>query len=160
MADNSLTHAFLEGLHPQHLDVLSKMAMRQRFDADQKIFSQGEPATGFYLIEKGVVSLDFDLPGGKKSVHLQEIRPGEVLGWSWLAAPYQWQFSATALESVTASFFTAADLRAECERDPRLGYTFMERIARVLMERLQATRHKLLVFVKRASGDEDAQQVC
>jgi len=36
----------------------------------------------------------------------------------------------------------------------------MEEIARVLTERLQATRHKLLVFVERASDNEDARQVC
>jgi hypothetical protein len=36
----------------------------------------------------------------------------------------------------------------------------MEEIARVLTKRLQATRHKLLVFVKRASDSEGARQVC
>ena len=158
-ADDSLMHTFLEGLHPQHLEVLAKIATKERFGAGQKIFRQYESATGFYLIEDGVVSLDFDLPGGK-SVHLQEIRPGEVLGWSWLAAPHQWQFTASAIDSVNASFFPASGVRAECARDARLGYALMERFARVLMERLQATRHKLLVFVKRASRDEDAQQVC
>ena len=36
----------------------------------------------------------------------------------------------------------------------------MERAAQALLERLQATRHKLRVYVRRASGDENTQQVC
>lgn len=41
-----------------------------------------------------------------------------------------------------------------------LGYRLMEGVARVLTERLQATRHKLRVFVERASENDDARQVC
>jgi CRP/FNR family cyclic AMP-dependent transcriptional regulator len=159
MAGDLISHTFLEGLEPGHLDILSRMATRKQFAAGQTIFRQRDAANGFYLIEQGLVGLDCELPR-ERSIQIQQIGPGEVLGWSWLAEPYQWQFTATAIKDVTASFFSASELRAQCARDPKLGYALMERIARVLMERLQATRHKLLVFVKRASGDEDAQQVC
>ena len=39
-----------------------------------------------------------------------------------------------------------ADLRALFTRDPKLGYAVMERAAQALLERLQATRHKLRVL--------------
>ena len=65
----------------------------------------------------------------------------------------------TAIERVTASVFRVADLRALFEREPSLGYAIMERAARALLDRLQATRHKLRVYVQRASGDENAQQI-
>jgi CRP-like cAMP-binding protein len=113
----------------------------------------------FYLVEQGRVSLDYGLPR-KRHVQIQTIGPGEALGGSWLAEPYQWQFSATAIGDVNVSFFRVPDLREQCARDPKLVYAIMERIAKVLMERLQATRHKLLVYVQRANGDEETQQVC
>lgn len=159
MASELASHSFLKGLSSEQLEALSKIATRARFKAGKPIFHQRETADRFYLIEQGRVSLDYALTR-KRHVQIQTIGPGEALGWSWLAEPYQWQFSATAIDDVTVSSFRILDLRQQCTRDPKLGYAIMERIAKVLMERLQATRHKLLVYVQRASGDEDTQQVC
>jgi CRP-like cAMP-binding protein len=153
------SHLFLKGLSKSQRDALSKIATRALFRAGKPIFRQRESADRFFLIEQGRVSLDYELPN-KRHVQIQTIGPGEALGWSWLAKPYQWQFSATAIDEVTVSFFRVADLREQCIRDPNLGYAVMERVAQVLMERLQATRHKLLVYAQRASGDEGTQQVC
>lgn len=159
MAGELTSHSFLKGLSLEQLEALAKIATRAQFKGGEPIFHQREAANRFYLIEQGRVSLDYELPR-KRHVQIQTVGPGEALGWSWLAEPYQWQFSATAIDDVTVSFFHVSDLRKQCEEDPGLGYAIMERIAKVLMERLQATRHKLLVYVQRASGDEDTQQVC
>jgi CRP/FNR family transcriptional regulator, cyclic AMP receptor protein len=155
MAKNIKAEAFLSGLDDSQREALSKIAVKKRFPAGKTIFRQGEAATGFYLIDNGLVSLDYNVPRGRR-VQIQQLGPGEVLGWSWLTEPPQWKFSATALDDVTASFFRAAEVRAQCVRDPKLGHALMERVALALMERLQATRHKLLVFVQRARG-KDAQ---
>ena len=159
MASDLASHSFLKGLSSKHLEALSKIATTAQFRAGKPIFHQRESADRFYLIEKGRVSLDYELPR-KRHVQIQTIGPGEALGWSWLAEPYQWQFSATAIDDVRVSCFRVSDLREQCARNPEFGYAIMERVARVLMERLQATRHKLRVYVQRASGDENAQQVC
>ena len=153
------SHLFLKGLSPEQLEALSQIATGAQFKAGETIFHQRETADRFYLIEQGRVSLDYGLPR-KRNVQIQTIGPGEALGWSWLAEPFQWQFSAMAIDDVTVSFFRVADLREQCARDPKLGYAIMERMAQFLMERLHATRHKLLVYAQRASGDEETQQVC
>jgi CRP/FNR family transcriptional regulator, cyclic AMP receptor protein len=152
-------HTFLEALAPGQVEALSVIATQVRFGPGESIFRQREVADGFYLIEKGEVSLEYELPG-KRRIQIQRIGPGEVLGLSWLFEPHRWQFSATAVSSVKANFLRAADVRKQCAQDPQLGYQLMEGIARVLTERLQATRHKLLVFVERASDSEGARQVC
>jgi CRP-like cAMP-binding protein len=157
MADNLKSSGFLSGVDAAEREILVKIARREQFKTGQSILRQGEKADGFYVIEKGRVSLDYALPH-QRHIEIQQLGPGEVLGWSWLSEPYQWKFGATALDDVTADFFPSADVRAQCARHPNLGYILMERIALALMERLQATRHKLLVYVQRASG-EDAQ-VC
>jgi len=153
------SHLFLKGLSEPQRNALSKIATVAQFKAGKPIFCQRESADRFFLIEKGRVSLDYELPN-KRHVQIQTIGPGEALGWSWLSEPYQWQFSATAIDDVTVSFFRVADLRKQYLRDPKLGYAIMERVAQVLMGRLQATRHKLLVYVQRVSGDEGTQQIC
>ncbi|HEX7517407.1 MAG TPA: cyclic nucleotide-binding domain-containing protein [Chthoniobacterales bacterium] len=154
-----MTHSLFKALAPDQVEALSVIATQVRFGLGESIFRQREVADGFYLIDKGVVSLEYELPG-KRKVEIQTIGPGELLGLSWLFEPYRWQFSATAIKGVTANFFRAVDVREQCARDPKLGYKLMEEVARVLTERLQATRHKLLVFVERASDNEDARQVC
>jgi CRP-like cAMP-binding protein len=154
-----MKHPLLQALTPDQAEALSLLATQVRFRPGESIFRQREVADGFYLIEKGEVSLEYELPG-KRRVQIQRIRPGELLGLSWLFEPCQWQVSATAISSVTARFFRAADVREQCAQDPKLGYKLMEEVARVLTERLQATRHKLRVFIERASDNDDARQVC
>jgi CRP/FNR family transcriptional regulator, cyclic AMP receptor protein len=155
MADNLKSSDFFSGFDAAERETLAKIARRKRFTAGQPIFRQGEKADGFYVIENGLISLDYALPHNRK-IQLQQLSSGEVLGWSWLTEPCKWKFGATAVDNTTTSFFSAVDVRNQCERNPKLGYVLMERIALALMERLQATRHKLLVYTQRASG-EDAQ---
>jgi CRP/FNR family cyclic AMP-dependent transcriptional regulator len=159
MAHEPTFHSFFNGFLPEQRDLLARIAHRKQFKPGELILRQRETADRFYLIETGRVSLDYDLPGPRR-VQIQEIGPGEALGWSWLAPPNKWQFSATAIDRVSASVFQVADLRRLFRREPELGYLFMERAAQALLERLQATRHKLRVYVERASGDENTQQIC
>ena len=159
MARESKSHSFLKGLAPEPLASLQTIARRKEFNSREAILRQRETADRFYLIEEGRVSLEYEMPRQKR-VKIQEIGPGEALGWSWLTPPNKWQFSATAIDRVTVSVFHVADLRRLFTREPELGYLFMERAAQALLERLQATRHKLRVYVERASGDENTQQVC
>lgn len=152
-------HSFLKALAPDQAEALSLLATPVEFGPGEIIFHQREVADGFYLIEKGEVILEYEVPG-KRRLQIQKIGPGELLGLSWLFEPYRWEFSAAAISHVTARFLCAADVRKQCEQDPTLGYRLMEGVARVLNERLQATRHKLRVFVERASENDDARQVC
>jgi CRP/FNR family cyclic AMP-dependent transcriptional regulator len=69
---------------------------------------------------------------------------GEVLGWSWLFAPYYWMFEARAVTPVRAIFFYGSRLREQCETDHELGYQMMKRTSEVVIGRLQATRRRLL----------------
>lgn len=153
-----MKHPFLEAFSPDQAEALSLLSTEVRFTPGESILRERETADGFYLIEKGEVSLEYELPN-KETVMIQKIGPGELLGLSWLFAPYRWEFNAVATSPVTAKFLRAADVREKCDQDPKLGYKLMEEVARILTERLQATRHRLRVFVYRARPDDDARQV-
>lgn len=156
-----MNHPFLQAFTPDQAKALSRLGQETRFRAGQVIFRQRETADGFYLIETGQVRLEFELSREKKeTVPIQIIGPGELLGVSWLFEPYKWEFSAIASSEVNAKFFPAAAVREQCAHDPGLGYKLIEEIARVLTQRLQATRHKLRVFVERASHADETCQVC
>ena len=136
-------HPFFQGLAPEYLRVLVGCASNVRFEAGQQIFREGEEANEFYLIRHGKVALEVYVPG-RGSITIQTLGVGEILGWSWLVAPFQWRFDARAVELTRAIALDGKCLRTKCEDDPRLGFALLKRFAHVMTERLQATRLQLL----------------
>jgi CRP-like cAMP-binding protein len=132
------SHPFVQGMAPQHIQILVECAMFARFEPGQIVFHKGEIANRFYLIERGKVSIE--APAGEHgAVTVQTVGPGEVLGWSWLFAPYYWHFDACAVELTEAIFFYGTRLREHCEQDREFGYELMRRVTAVVMQRLQVT---------------------
>jgi CRP-like cAMP-binding protein len=138
-------HPFLTGLERRHLAQLAKLASPKTFQAMQRIFDEGDPANVLYLIGKGKVAIETVLLGCD-SIQIQTLGEGEVLGWSWLLPPYQWHYSARALEPTQVIALDGAALRKLCEQDHDLGYEMMKRFALVIVQRLAATRASFLNF--------------
>ena len=128
---------------PEALDLLSGCASNVRFADGEMLFREGDDADAFYVIRHGRIALETFVPA-RGPVTIETIDPGEVVGWSWLFAPYRWHFDARALGLVRATRFDAACLRAKCEQDPAFGYDLILRFTQVLIERLQWTRLRLL----------------
>jgi len=138
-------HPFLKHLSPGHLQILIDSAMQVELKANETIFREGDPANRFYLIESGKVALETAARDHEPKL-IQTIGAGDVLGWSWLFPPYYWHFDARALEPTKAIFFYGSRLREQCEEDHDLGYELMKRMAGIVIDRLQATRQRLLDF--------------
>lgn len=136
-------HPFFSGFTPEQNRILSGCARNHRFDAGQYIFREGEPADEFFLVRHGTVALEIAAPGATPIV-FSTIGPGEVVGASWLVAPYKWMFDARAVELTRAIGIDAACLRSKCEADHTLGYEMMKRFLPILVQRLNATRLQLL----------------
>src|SRR5271169_314569 len=90
-------HPFLQGLNPHQMRLLQDCAMFTQFNAGELIFREGDPANRFYLILEGRVALESHVRDGSH-VTIHTLGEGEVLGWSWLFAPYYWHFDARAVE--------------------------------------------------------------
>jgi CRP/FNR family cyclic AMP-dependent transcriptional regulator len=142
-------HPFLIGISPHHIRLLADCTMRSQFTAGQVIFQKGETANRFYLIESGRVALEST--AGDKVVRVDEVGPGDLLGWSWIFPPYVWHFDARAIEPTTAIFLYGTMLREYCELDPALGYELFKRMSEVMMRRLQAARVRLSEAMKTSS---------
>jgi CRP/FNR family cyclic AMP-dependent transcriptional regulator len=131
------------GLDPEELTLLAGCGSNVRFAEGEVLFREGDPADTFWVVRHGSVALETFVPA-RGSITIETLEAGEVVGWSWLFAPYRWHFDARALSVVRATAFDGACLRGKCEDDPRLGYELMSRFAQVLIERLQWTRLRLL----------------
>jgi CRP/FNR family transcriptional regulator, cyclic AMP receptor protein len=138
--DTFASHAFLQKLSERHLMTLASGARPFVAAVGELLGHEGLPANVFYLIQSGVVALETQQSGGQGVVRIQTVGPGEVIGWSWLVPPYQWQFDARAVEAVRGLAFDAAWLRDQCEQDHELGYHLLKALVSVIANRLAASR--------------------
>jgi CRP-like cAMP-binding protein len=136
-------HPFLDGLASSSLDRLAAYAHPVYRDRGHRLFAAGRPAVHFWLLRTGRVALDLDTPG-RGEVVIETLGPGAVLGWSWLFPPWQWQFGAVVVEPVRTIEFSAAGVRHLMADDPQIGYELNCRFMAVMLDRLQATRTRLL----------------
>jgi CRP/FNR family transcriptional regulator, cyclic AMP receptor protein len=136
-------HPFLHGMSRDQLSVLAEAARDVSFPARHRLFEDGGTANRFWLIQSGHVSLDLHVPG-EGPVVIETIGMSELLGWSWLFPPYKWAFGAVAVTEVEAFEFDAPVVRDCCAADHELGYELHRRTSRVLAQRLQATRIRLI----------------
>ncbi|HET9118628.1 MAG TPA: cyclic nucleotide-binding domain-containing protein [Pseudonocardiaceae bacterium] len=133
----------LAGMPPAHLDLLTSAARQVSFAQDERLFEEGQPAKGCWLLLRGCVALDTTIPGRGRMV-VQTLGTGDVLGWSWLTTPYTWHFGAVATAPTSAFAVDTDQLQALAEDDPSFGYPLAMRLLGVLLERLQTTRARLL----------------
>jgi len=143
MAERVALHPFLAGMSRNHLALLTDCAIPVRFTKRQVVLQEGDFASRFYLIESGKVVLESGVELGQPIV-IEEIGPGDLLGWSWMFPPHVWHFTARAIEPTEAIFFYGTILREYCERDHSLGYELFKRMSPIMLRRLQAAREKML----------------
>jgi CRP/FNR family transcriptional regulator, cyclic AMP receptor protein len=141
-----------EGLSDEALELIAGCGSNVHFGEGGLLFRQGDPADTFFVIRHGSVALETFVPA-RGPVTIETIESGDVVGWSWLFAPYRWHFDAKALVAVRATAFDGACLRGKCDADPALGYQLMSRFAQVMIERLQWTRLRLLDVYGYAAAD-------
>ena len=130
-------------LAEEHLATIAGCATTAQFEEGAYLFREGDPADTFYVLRSGGVALETHVPG-RGAALLMTLHDEDVLGWSWLFAPYRWHFDARALQPVRALAFDGACLRQKSMDDHDLGYELMRRFAEVIVSRLQATRMQLL----------------
>ena len=136
-------HPFFRDMKPEHIDIAARGATEAKFKPGQMLFHEGDPANRFYLIQSGEIALEAHEPADG-TVLIQELGPGEVLGWSWLFPPFVWHFQARTVAPTRAIVLSGGHLLAAAEGDHEFGYELMKRVAGVVIQRLQATRKELL----------------
>jgi CRP-like cAMP-binding protein len=122
---------------------LLRHAAPTSFPAGRRIFEEGRSADRFWVIRQGSVRLDVRVPTRPAAV-VDTLHAGDLLGWSWLFPPYEWHLGAQALTPVRALQFDAGVVRAQCEQDARFGCAVARHVARIVAERSQRARFRLL----------------
>jgi CRP-like cAMP-binding protein len=136
-------HPFFAGLDDGFTNLMVSCASNVRFKEGTYMLREGDPANTFYLIRKGRVAVEVLAPQHKPII-VSTLGVGEILGWSWLLPPFQWKFSARAVDDIRAIALDGKCLRTKCEENHDLGYEVLKRFAQIMEQRLEATRLQLL----------------
>jgi CRP-like cAMP-binding protein len=136
-------HPWISGIPADQIALIGDHSREVRFHAGQVIFAEGEHADRFWLIWEGQIALVLDIPG-RGTVVLETLSAGDCLGWSWLFPPYRWQFGAIAVSDSRAMEIDGTAVRSACDADPALCAAIYRRVSATTVERLQATRMRLL----------------
>ncbi len=144
-------HPFLDGLPAPWLELLTHTAKRSVRHPGHRLFREGDPADRFWLVRQGRIALDLHVPGRGELV-VETVGPDTVVGWSWLFPPFRWHFGAVPTEESLTIEFDGPSVRRLCDGDPALGYELSRRFMAVMLDRLQATRIRLLDLYGKPAG--------
>ncbi|NDY94595.1 Crp/Fnr family transcriptional regulator [Wenzhouxiangella limi] len=131
------------GLAEAQLETLAAHARERDLESDQVLASQGARAESFYLILDGALVIEVPALTGPK-LEVTRLGEGEVFGWSWLIAPYEWHFHARASGPTRVLEFDGKALLERCEADPAFGYPLLRRFSELMARRLDAAQRKMM----------------
>ena len=116
---------------------------------DDILFNIDAPADAIYLLMEGAIDLHFIVVDElkteiRKGFVVGTINSGEVLGISTLIEPFIYTATAMANNDSRLLKIDGNSLRDLCDQDNKLCFGFQQMLAKATMERLHATRVKLL----------------
>jgi CRP-like cAMP-binding protein len=148
MSNQSITeylsaHEFFSEFSDDVLKFLCECSSTREIKKGQILFLQGEHADKFYVVRSGRISLQMPAIMGP-TLEIQTVDEDQVLGWSWLISPYQWNFQTKAEDDSELLQFDGAAILAQCEQDPKLGFELVKKFAALMSVGLNAARQKMM----------------
>lgn len=145
------------------LSEIAQMGQISEFDSNETIFQDGEKAYNLYGVADGGVELSIKIRDKilktdikyeesiqthietvEKDIIVESIDPGEIFGWSALINPRRFTTTAKCSKPARIISLPCEELKEIFEKNPRLGYVFMERLSEIISQRLRNRTDKLI----------------
>jgi len=120
-----------EGLPNDQIEELTDIVVDQTFKRGQSIFSEGDEATGFYVVASGKVKIYKSSPDGKEQI-LHIFGPGEAFGEVPMFAGGHFPANADTLEQSRLFFFPRAGFIDLIKQEPMLAMNMLGALSRRL----------------------------
>jgi CRP/FNR family transcriptional regulator len=120
-----------EGLPTRYHEDLAMIVADRAYTRGQRIFSEGDEGTGFYVILSGRVKI-FKLSPERKEQILHIFGPGEPIGEVSVFAGQRFPANAEALEGCRTFFFPRAAFVELIKRNPSLAMNMLAILSRRL----------------------------
>ena len=122
-----LTDSMLDNL-VQIIDIL-------KFDKDEILFRENEPAERFYMLRSGNVLLEQRISDEVTAI-IGSIKPGFSFGWSAMIADSLYTSDAVSVEPSEIYSFKRSKIQGLFIQDPEMGFRFYQRLLVIIKKRL------------------------
>lgn len=130
-------------LSSAHLDWIASISELVLLAKDRIVFEQGSPANHLFILQEGQVVIRFK-PYDGPSLSVAHIAAGGVFGWSAALGRDIYTSSAIALDDSRAIRIAGESLQSLNVQCPETSKIVLERLARVVSERLRCTHTEIL----------------
>jgi CRP-like cAMP-binding protein len=133
------------------------------YELDQSIFEEGDKAIDLYGIVDGEVELSMTVRDKivktdiqyeesiqtrietiENEIIVEAIEVSEIFGWSAFVKPGQYTTNAKCSKPASILSLPADKLRSIFDKNPQMGYIFMERMSQIISQRLRNRTAKLI----------------
>ncbi len=125
-------------LGEEDFESIARISHVQEFETAQKLTEEGAEADRLYLFLKGKAEVKVRRPDGGQAL-IDEVGPGELLGWSAMMEPHVYTASAWTTQRSKVILVNAGRLRQLFETNTRLGYQVVKGIGEVISRRFGQT---------------------
>jgi CRP/FNR family transcriptional regulator len=119
------------GVDQEYLEQISAIAHRRVFAKGETIFAEGDPAIGFYLLDRGSIKLCKVSPDGREKV-LHFVHPGETFAEAAFFGDGKYPAEARGVEAGEALFFPKDSFMGMLERNPRFSLNLIVSLSLLL----------------------------
>ena len=135
--------ALIEGFTEDQINLLHPLIDDVTFEANQRIFDQGDQATFLYFVLEGKVSIRFN-PEDGPVLSVAELDEGDVFGWSAAMGSECYTSSDVCTERGIFVQMKGEELKNLCQEHPKTGILILNRLAGVIAQRLRGTHEKVV----------------
>lgn len=116
------------------LDSIAQIALVEEFEAGEQLTGEGSSADRLFLFLKGRAMVTVRGPSGGQ-VLIDELGPGELLGWGAVMEPHVYTASAWTTEPCELFVVDGRELRELCDTNRRVGYQVAKGVGEVMSRR-------------------------
>ncbi len=124
------------GLPSHIIDEVARLAVEESYPAGHLIFEAGDFAESLYILEEGIVALNYGAKG-KDPIIFAVNEPGNIFGWSALVEPNRYTAVAKCVGNSKVIRLDGVQLEHVFERHPHEGFIVMRRLAGIIASRIQ-----------------------
>ena len=128
-------------LDDQELVELLTCCMTKKYPAKENIFSEGDPASKFYMIKDGEVRISKMIPGVGEEA-LAVLKPGDIFGEMALIDEHTRSAFAIAHSDCTLMEIAIKDMQAILKSNQAMAAKILMEFCKVLAARLRNTNDK------------------
>lgn len=130
----------------QGVERLMKYLERRKLEAGEYLMRQDEPSDEMYFVESGLVTIELELPNGRR-MRLRSIRGGATVGEMGIYLGGTRTASVVASRPSTVYRLSLQSLAEMRQKDPEIAALFHEWIARLLAERVADTNRMIEALI-------------